>query len=240
MRAEPSTLEFFVRRLVRGHTAQRRFADEELNKMSKVQRLLVARIGVSDTDEDVRNQAALLLADCGTQDDAFRVRALAKDRSWVVRSTVAWAVYTTLGKRGKSILLKLLDDSHHIVRRNAAVTLGDLGFADLIPTLEQKLRVERRDQARAGLLWALVTLGERQYFESLIGIHRSRMNNADMFLWTNMSRLINDPPLTGEELSTIRNAIDEARTGEADSVALRAIDSFESDLNERYGPTPAT
>jgi|GEM_PF-3033732 len=236
MRDEQRPHEKLFRRLIRGHAGRRLLQDEDLAQLSKIEKLLVARMQASDTDEDVRDQAAHLLADYGTQIDARRVKALARDESWIVRSTATEAICRSLGKRGKSILVAMLEDKNGVVRRDAALAIADLRLTECMPILESKLASEKDQQARAGFLWTLIDFGHREHFNSLIEIGRSQEDNADLFVWNNLKHIIDDPALTEENLLAVRQLIADTQTNGPATGIKRMLDEFEPYLNEKFPP----
>jgi HEAT repeat protein len=101
--------------------------------------LAIARVSVSDPAWLVRCEATDYLADYGTSLDRYRIRLLLKDPSWLVRSSAVEAVQQVFGKKGEASLIPMLEDKHPIVRRDAAQCLGELGLKSSIPHLKRRL-----------------------------------------------------------------------------------------------------
>jgi len=132
---------------------------------------IAARASLEDTDWCVRNAAAEILGVFGNRQDVRRLRRALTDEHWVMRATVADSLGQIGGKAVHPHLLHAMThDPHPVVRRDAAYALTYARSAEIVPQLEKALDIEKAEQARQGLLSALVKLGQRERLVELLAL----------------------------------------------------------------------
>jgi HEAT repeat protein len=135
---------------------------------------LVERL-LTDESEEVRHDAAECVGflSKGGKQPHKRLRALLRDKSALVRAQAAESL-ALIGDRGALLgIALLLADSDPMVRSYAAGTIADLGGSAYLKKIHSALTREKNDLARAGMLEALVLLGERFFLRDLLGLLKS-------------------------------------------------------------------
>jgi len=130
-----------------------------------------ARALLEDTNAVVRDEAATILGVFGNRQDVRRLRRALLDEYWVMRATVADSLGQIGGKAAHPLLLHTLrHDPHPVVRRDTAYALTYARSPEVVPQLEKALDTEQVEQARQGLLSALVRLGQRERLPELLAL----------------------------------------------------------------------
>ena len=194
--------------------------------------LAVARIGVSDPDISIRSDGAMLIAQFGSSIDCFRITQLLADKDWMVRSSAVEAVNRVFGKKAEPILIRMLGDQHYIVRRDAAVALGEAGSASSIKILKDRLLTEKHDQAMLGIFEALFALGEREYLRQLVSLIESEHPGLRVAVWNGVIELAELGPFTAEELDIVENAIRKTRSIDRNPSVNQVLDELSVRLDE--------
>jgi len=225
------SFEKFLAKFIR--RKDRELTDEEYESLDYIQTLIVARINASDESCVIRGQAAEMLSGVGDWSDRHRLRTLLADPEWPVRSDATRAVRQIFGRRAKRTLLKMLEDSERVVRREAAGELGFFGDTSVIPILEAKLETEQTNQARGGLFFALIRLGRREYWPQFLALHSITYEAANCVMWRFLPDLLNHEPLSNQEKLALRETIANARTlGYAEDDLLKDVDEAERLLEQ--------
>jgi HEAT repeat protein len=132
---------------------------------------MAARALLEDANPLVRDTAAAILGRTGSRQDVRRLLRALEDSRWVNRATVADSLGQVGGKTvHRALLHAMTHDVHPVVRRDAAYALSYARHSEVVPSLEQALGVERAEQARVGLLSALVALGRRERLPALLAL----------------------------------------------------------------------
>jgi hypothetical protein len=164
---------------------------------------VIARIGISDPNPQVRSSAADIFALEGQQQDGFRLIQALNDRSWLVRSSVADALANVRTKAAQRALLsKASTDTHKVVRRDSYHALSNYGHAVIEP-IQAQLLVERNSMVLVAMHWALYKLGNREHLtEFLKGIE-----DEDDCVRHNVVNALDVDCLRPEDIATARKAI---------------------------------
>src|SRR5579871_6469077 len=127
----------------------REAALKSLAERSEVLGRIAARALLEDANHLVRNAAAEVLGQVGTQQDVRRLRHALLDDHWVTRSTAADSLGAVGGKAAHPALKNAMTtDPHPVVRRDAAFALSYANQSAVVPDLEQALAGEREEQAQ--------------------------------------------------------------------------------------------
>ena len=192
--------------------------------------LMMARIGVSDPNSRVRNLAAEILGEIGTRLDAYRIKHLLNDSSWIVRSSAVDALNRVLGHKAQPIHIGMLHDSHYIVRRDAAIGLGHLGFAESIPILADRLVTEANVQAKLGLLWSLIALGKREYLREMVDLSRGDFLGIRTATLRRVEELLDLGPLAHSEIELLSSELKLIRDLDNEEDDVELLDALEARL----------
>ena len=153
----------------------RSFVMSELEKAELHAGLSLAEAGLKDKSLRVRGEAAVcvgtLLGQTGVLHPGLRL--LLEDPYWVIRDdaqeSLGW-----IGDRGAlPQIARLLEDDEPVVRSHCATVLADLGGKTYKKLLKARLIVETAEHPQAGLLTALINLGERALLPRLLGYLKS-------------------------------------------------------------------
>jgi hypothetical protein len=194
--------------------------------------LAIARVSVSDPAWLVRCEAAEYLADYGTSLDKYRIRLLLKDPSWLVRSSAVEAVQQVFGKKGEASLIPMLEDWHPIVRRDAALCLGEMGLKSSIPHLQRRLLSESTDQARNGICTGLILLGEREFLGPLLDLTATITPQIVISVWKSVDEIVHHSPVNEREREMIMVAIHSARLRPEVATSTGAIEDLQDILTK--------
>jgi HEAT repeat protein len=135
---------------------------------------IAARALLGDTNAVVRDEAATILGEMGSRLDVRRLRQALTDDYWVLRATVADSLGQIGGKAVHPALLHAMThDPHPVVRRDAAFALTYARSSAVVPDLERAAATEKAEQARIGLLSALVALGRGERLPELLALLES-------------------------------------------------------------------
>ncbi|NHJ87718.1 MAG: HEAT repeat domain-containing protein [Asgard group archaeon] len=117
-------------------------------------------LALEDSHHLVRQNAAFALGKIGRRKSVKPLMdLLAKDENVNVREMVVWALGELNDKRAVPLLIKSLDDSRLIVRKNAAFALGRLQDTSAIDSIKKHLLQENESKECA---WALSRLMKKR------------------------------------------------------------------------------
>ena len=180
---------------------------------------------LSSPQYDVRMEALEALCDCEFEIDLERsVRKRIRDRNELVRVTaIEVAGDHGLKSVQPEIIQRLKSDRSWLVRRAAAVALGDLSAVEARKILVDRIHLAGEAE-RVGLYYALVKLGVRKY---LVPFSRG-LSNESYLIRCATANLIPGIADTGNKRRWIRLLND--ALGKEETVAARS--SLESTLKE--------
>jgi hypothetical protein len=138
------------------------------------------------------------------------IATLTRDPSELVRIQAA----ETLGLIGASsqlpALMQALDDRSDLVRSYAATSIGLLRRRSAIPALEARLRQERSDQARLGLLVGLHSLGRKRVIREVLAL----LSSDDFEVRIAAGRTLSAGLLTPSDAANILEHLERAAASE--------------------------
>ncbi len=165
---------------------------------------IMARAGLADPDEKVRNVASRILVDQAQRQDIPRLIRALSDSDWMVRSDASIALGFLGGVAARRALeARLGQERHSYVSRDIAVALSDIGDVTSIPRLEQALAKERDNIARVGILHALYAFGQRFRIDTLLHF----LDDDDYLVRCNVISSIAAEELAPEDIDRVKHAL---------------------------------
>lgn len=169
MRGMVYSIDAFAKR-IGGRSVRRKFELlRAAEREEKTRALLAARALCTDRNELIRTDAADLLGDLGDSTDRFRLMLLARDRSWLVRSSAIESLGMLSGSGASELIAQTLKcDRHYIVRKFAAIALGDMDDRESFSSLKEAASKERSRQVLGAIYASLIRRGESGYMGGLL------------------------------------------------------------------------
>src|SRR5262245_2681813 len=183
---------------------------------------------LSDADEKVRIDAIACFRSFQNvpPNTKSKVRSLLNDKSFLARIEAMETLAYLNDDQALPAIASLLSDSNPLVRAYAARSIAALRGISYVQRLKDALGREKKDSARAGLLEALVILGERQAFTSLLEL----LSSADYRVRCAVANSLAEINLDQDELSSATSALVQAEKhaiAKADKItAARALNDL--------------
>lgn len=178
-------------------------------------------------DNEVRRTVIESLVNYNSNDVINAIIVLLEDSDELVRITAAESL--GLLKSSKSIpsLVKSLSDKSELVRSYAAASLGEIGDKNIIYTLKEKLKQEKRNAARLGYYYGLYLLGEKEYLNNIIKLLKTKSYKVRSSSVNSLVNMVNK-----ENVLLIKNELNKALITEQ-TIAVKS--SIQAALSEIEG-----
>jgi HEAT repeat protein len=164
---------------------------------------------LSDKSESVRIDAiaCLGLFQQRSKDSGKKIQRLLRDRSFLVRIEALESLAILRYQGALPLIVTLLNDKNPLVRAYAARAIAALGGVSYVERLQDILRLEKHESARAGFLEAMLLLGKKEVFGSFLELLHSR----DYRVRCAVANALEEIPLDRAQTEFAVRALSEAR-----------------------------